>query len=147
MKLNFLLSFFIILLIGSCNEAKKMNQDSKSSDPVSISLIQKSDTGNKELTVYKSHYTMEVAGEKYRYDLEAKKWEELMQMLNKLDVSQLSTYSSSEPEGRFVDKSLVSQISIENKNGKNLSQEITAERVPEELNELYQFLVSFFPLQ
>ncbi len=147
MKLNLLFSILFLMLTGSCNEAKKMNHESKNSDIVSISLIQKSDTGTKELTLYKNHYTMNINDENYRYDLKSEKWTELRNILNSLDIDNLSNYFSDEPEGRFVDKSLVSQIIIENKNGKNSSQEITPERIPKELNELYDFLLSFFPLQ
>lgn len=146
MKLNFLFSLLIMVFLGSCNEAKKMNSDHNNSDIFSISLNQKSDSGNKELTLYKNFYLMNIEGEKYRYDLDAEKWEAVTQILNKLEISKFSTYSSSEPEGRFVDKNKISQIKIENKNGTFSSQEITPERIPEELNELYQFLQSFFPL-
>ncbi|NLN33347.1 MAG: hypothetical protein GX159_07105 [Flavobacteriaceae bacterium] len=114
--------------------------------PNSVSLHHLSEARDSKLTVFSSHFIMDVYGDIYRYDLDSAKWVELNEILNKVSVKELADYSAPEVSGRLVERDLKSQISIQTPDGEFVSQEFLNENVPDELRELYNFLNSFFPV-
>lgn len=137
-----LLYSLLIFTFLSCHQTKNMNVQS----PNSVSLHHLSEARNSKLTVFSSHFIMDVYGDIYRYDLDSAKWVELNEILNKVSVKELADYSAPEVSGRLVERDLKSQISIQTPDGEFVSQEFLNENVPDELRELYNFLNSFFPV-
>lgn len=141
MKAIILYTLLIFMTLG-CNGTKNL----KGENAMSVSLNHQSEARNVKLTLHPSFYIMEIQGEAYQYDLDSAKWSELNEILKKVKVENLANYTAPEVGGRFVEKELKSQITIQNNEGEFASQIFFNSNVPEELRELYLYLDSYFPV-
>lgn len=146
MGAKWLLSFLIFGILA-CNGSKTVNKNNQTDNMVqSVSLHHTSEMRDAKLTLFPTKYTMETNGEVFTHELDNIKWTALNVILQKLNVQELDKYQAPEEEGRFVERNLNSQISVQTAEGIFVSQKFNNEKTPEDLKELYDYLNSYFPL-
>lgn len=138
-----LISFLFVSISGCSNQFSN-----KKTTVLSVTLNQESSTGEATVTLYPTHYTMEVHNELYKYELDNQEWLQLEKILQTIDLKNLPNYTNTTNNtgSRLVVRDLKSKIQVNTSKGNFESPIYHNAQIANELTELHQFLVRFFPL-